>query len=170
MARRADGAAPKPGPPSFEELLVRVDHGLRHLDDRIELNRNSLTRLARVEALARSHHASSIHPRAVALRDVLEATVNAVLSELQGERGLRAVREFLSLYRSGATVTKASKTLGMSREHCSRTVKKKALTLVAQKFMQLAMQRRPLSFPAALPMKETEEEDASAAGRLTGTR
>jgi len=169
MRMRADAAGPKPGPPSFEELLARVDHALRHLDDRIELNRNPLTRLARVEAVARSHYASSVHPRALALRDMLDATVQAVLSELQGERGLRAVREFLFLYKSGATVTEASKTLGMSREHCSRTVKKKALTLVAEKFAQLAMQRRPLSFPVAIPFSESERE--SAAARLaTGPR
>jgi hypothetical protein len=162
MRMRADAASPKPGPPSFEELLARVDHGLRHLDDRIELNRNPLTRLARVEAVARSHYASSIHPRAVALRDLLDATVQSVLSELQGERGLRAVREFLFLYKSGATVTEASKTLGLSREHCSRTVKKKALNLVAEKFVQLAMQRRPLSFPATMPPSESAPESAAA--------
>lgn len=169
MRMRAGAANSKPGPPSFEELLARVDHALRHIDDRIELNRNPLTRLARVEALARSRYASSVHPRAVALRDMLDATVQAVLSELQGERGLREVREFLALYRSGATVTKASRTLGLSREHCSRTVKKKALILVAEKFVQLAMQRRPLSFPATTPPSESGRE--SAAARLaTGPR
>ncbi len=159
---RADAASLKPGPPSFEELLARVDHALRHLDDRIELNRNPLTRLARVEVLARSRYASSVHPRAVALRDLLDATVQAVLSELDGERGLREVREFLALYRAGATVTKASSTLGMSREHCSRTVKKKALILVAEKFVQLAMQRGPLSFPATVPPSESAREGAAA--------
>lgn len=165
---RAAAANLKPGPPSFEELLARIDHALRHLDDRIELNRNPLTRLARVEALARARHASSVHPRALALRDVLDSTVEAVLSDLDGERGLREVREFLALYRSGATVTKASRTLGRSREHCSRTLKKKALVLVAEKFVQLAMQRRPLSFPVAISPSERDREDA---GRLaTGGR
>jgi hypothetical protein len=169
LRMRADDAGPKPGPPSIEELLARVDHALRHLDDRIELNRNPLTRLARVEALARSHYASSVHPRAVALRNVLEAAVQAVLSDLQGEQGVRAVREFLFLYRSGATVTAASKTLGISREHCSRTVKKKALTVVAEKFVQLAMQRRPLPFPVAVSSSESERQ--SVAARLaTGRR
>jgi len=162
MRMRAAAANPKPGPPSFEELLARVDHALRHLDDRIELNRNPLTRLARVEALARSRYASFVHPRAVALRDVLDATVQAVLSELDGERGLWEVREFLALYRSGATVTRASRTLGLSREHCSRTVKKKALVLVAEKFVRFAMQRGPLSFPATVPPSESGREGTAA--------
>lgn len=161
MTRRAAAANPKPGPPSFEDLLARVDHALRHLDDRIELNRNPLTRLARVEDLARSRYASSIHPRAVALRCLLDATVQAVLSELDGERGLREVREFLALYKSGATVTGAGRALGRSREHCSRKVKKKALVLVAEKFVQLAMQRRPPSFPGAPPTSESDRDDGS---------
>lgn len=161
-------ANPKPGPPSFEELLARVDHALRHLDDRIELNRNPLTRLARVDALARSRYASSIHPRAVALRDLLDTTVQAVLSELDGERGLREVREFLALYQSGATVSRASRALGRSREHCSRKVKKKALVLVAEKFVQLAMQRRPLSFPAT--MLPSESDRGGGATRLAASR
>ncbi|HWO72217.1 MAG TPA: hypothetical protein VNN21_01515 [Dehalococcoidia bacterium] len=169
MRIREAEANPKPGPPSFDELLVRVDHALRHLDDRIELNRNPLTRLARVEALARSRYASSIHPRAVALRDLLDATVQAVLSELDKERGLREVREFLALYQSGATVTRASRALGRSREHCSRKVKKKALVLVAEKFVQLAMQRRPLSFPAATLPWESDREDGSTR-RAVGRR
>jgi len=133
----------KPGPPSFEDLLSRVDHALRHLDDRIELNRNPLTRVDRVGAVARSCYGSSVYPRAVALRDVIDASVQAVLSELEGDLGLREVREFLVLYRSGATVTTASRSLGVSREHCSRTVKKKALVLVAEKFIQLTTRRRP---------------------------
>lgn len=162
MSTRAAAANPKPGPPNFDELLARVDHALRHLDDRIELNRNPLTRLARVEALARSRYASSIHPRAVALRDLVETTVQAVLSELDGERGLREVREFLVLYHSGATVTRASRGLGRSGEHCSRKVKKKALVLVAEKFVQLAMQRRPLSFPATTPPSESAREGTAA--------
>lgn len=168
MTTRAAPANPKPGPPSFDELLTRIDHALRHLDDRIELNRNPLTRLARVEALARSRYASSVHPRAVALRDLVGATVQAVLSELDGERGLREVREFLVLYQSGATVTRAGKALGLSREHCSRTLKKKALVLMAEKFVQLAMQRRPLSFPVPMPTSEGDRE--GSAGRLAAAR
>jgi len=161
MPTRTATAPVKRGPPSFDELVIRVDHALRHIDDRIELNRNPLTRLTRVETLARTRYAACVHPQAVALRDMIDVAVRVVLGELQGEAGLRAVREFLALYRSGATVRQASKKLGLSREHCSRTVKKKAIALVAEKFMQLAMQRRPFPLPESLPLPQIEQDVGS---------
>jgi len=144
MKRNAAGTAAKRGPLSFDDLLVRIDHGLRYLDDRIELNRNPLTRLSRVETLAQARYASCVHPEAVALHEMLDVSVRLVLSEIEGEARLWKVREFLSLYRGGSTIKQAGKQLGMSREYCSRVIKKRAVELVAEKFIQLAMQRHPL--------------------------
>ncbi len=150
----------KPGPPSFEELIPRVDDALRNLEDRIELNRNPLTRLARVETLAKRRYLGCVHPRAVALREIVRQAVDEVVADLDGEAGLEQVRSFLVLYASGSTVKGASKSLGLSREYCSRTIKKKALLLVAEKFAHLAMQRRRLQLPATMPFPRTEREDS----------
>jgi hypothetical protein len=154
--------ARKPGPPSFEELVVRVDHALRYLEDRIELNRNPLTRLTRVDTLAQRRYPGCVHPRAVALRQIVRQAVDEVVAEVDGEAGLEHVRTFLVLYASGSTVKGASRKLGLSREHCSRTIKKKALLLVAEKFARLAMQRRTLPLPATMPFSRAEREGPHA--------
>jgi len=152
----------KPGPPSFEELVVRVDHALRHLEDRIELNRNPLTRLTRVGTLAQRRYPGCVHPRAIALREIVRQAVGEVVAELDGEAGLAHVRAFLVLYASGSTVKGASRKLGLSREHCSRTIKKKALLLVAERFAHLAMQQRTLPLPATMPLSRVEREGPHA--------
>ena len=152
----------KPGPPNFEELVLRVDDALRHLEDRIELNRNPLTRLARVVTLAKRRYSGCVHPRAVALREIVRQAVDEVVAELEGEAGLEQVRKFLVLYASGSTVKGASRKLGLSREYCSRTIKKKALLLVAEKFAHLAMQRRTFPLPAAVPFSRVGREGPQA--------
>src|SRR5688572_11970363 len=88
----------KPGPPSALELEVRLGHALRHRDDRIELNRNPLTHLASVAALAEAEYAGRLHPRALALRELLDRAVEDVLAELEDEPALSRVRQFLVLY------------------------------------------------------------------------
>lgn len=146
----------KPGPPSAADLLGRIDHAVRNLSDRIELNRNPLTRLAAVAALAASDYPGRLHPRALAMRQIVSEAVAAVLAELEGDDGLWRLRDFLGLYTSGSTVAAAARRLGLSREHCSRSVKRAAVLLVAEKFLQLTFEprrgeaaRRPFALKAS---------------------
>ena len=57
-----------------------------------------------------------------------------------------------------AVLLVAVSTSGAGQEHCSRTVKKKAIALVAEKFVQLAMQRRPFPLPESIPLRQIERE------------
>lgn len=137
----------KPGPPSAADLFGRIDHALRHLGDRIELNRNPLTRLAAVSDLAAARYAGRLHPRALALREVVSKAVSDVSTELAHDEGLGRVREFLTLYASGSNVAAAAKLIGISREHCSRSVKHTAVLLVCERFVQLTLERRRAEAP-----------------------
>jgi hypothetical protein len=64
-----------------DELAVKIDHAIRHINDRIELNRNSLTRLPSVQQLALDKYATSIHPCAVALRQIVRLAVAETLAD-----------------------------------------------------------------------------------------
>jgi hypothetical protein len=135
VSRRSPG---KRGPISVEELALRIDHALRHIDDRIELNRNPLVRLPFIQDLAHARYSDCVHPCAVALRHVVRRAVDETLADLQEEeRGMRRLRQFLHLYASGSSVKAASKQLGLSREHCSRVLKKQVVLFVAEKFSRL---------------------------------
>lgn len=138
---RREPTALKPGPPSYDDLIGRIDHALRFIDDRIELNRNPLTRLAIIDSMANARYSGRVHPRALALREIVKRVTSRVLADLEDEAELRMVRAFLDLYRSGATVSSVARRLGVSREHCSRSVKKRALLLLAEAFAQLALKR-----------------------------
>ena len=132
----------KRGPITVEDLASRIDHALRNIDNRIELNRSPLLRLAAVEKLAEARFADCIHPGAVALRLILRQAVSETIREMEDDPALLRMRQFLELYASGASVTVASEHLGLSREHCSRVLKKRAVRLVAEKFARLAQGRR----------------------------
>ena len=132
----------KRGPITVEDLAPRIDHALRNIDNRIELNRSPLLRLAAVERLAEARFADCIHPGAVALRQILRQAVSETLREMEDDPALLRMRQFLELYAAGASVTAASEHLGLSREHCSRVLKRRAVRLVAEKFSRLAHCRR----------------------------
>ncbi len=134
VSRQSPG---KRGPISVEGLALRIDHALRHIDDRIELNRNPLVRLPAIQDRAQSRYANCVHPRAIALRDVVLRAVDEIIADLQDEPSLRRLRELLHLYASGSSVKDASAQLGLSREHCSRVLKKQATQVVAEKFSYL---------------------------------
>lgn len=135
---KAAAKSGKRGPITVEDLASRIDHALRNIDNRIELNHNPLLRLAAVERLADARFADCIHPGAVALRLILRQAVDETIREMEDDPALLRMRQFLELYASGASVTAASANLGLSREHCSRVLKKRAVRLVAEKFSRLA--------------------------------
>ena len=59
------GNAPegKKGSPYLDSLTIQIDHALRHIDDRIELNRTPLARLTCVQRLANERYQGHINPR-----------------------------------------------------------------------------------------------------------
>jgi len=73
--------------------------------------------------------------RGLALREVLGACVDRVLSDLGNEKALHRERDYLELLRDGLSCREASKRLGLSREHVSRTYRKRALQLLTEVFL-----------------------------------
>lgn len=138
IARRSPG---RRGPISIEEMALRICHALRHLDDRIELNRNPLTGLPVVQDLAQTQYAICIHPSAVALRRLVRRAVAETLADIEREPSLAKVKRFLELYASGSSIKAASMDIGLSREHCSRVLKKRAALLVAERFTRIIRKR-----------------------------
>jgi hypothetical protein len=118
-----------------EVWRARIWHALRHLDDRSILNQSPLARLSYIQRLAESQFQGNALVRGLALKHVLITCVDKIIAELNSEPGLRRTCEFLQLIKQGTSVTTASKSLGLSREHVTRTYKKKAVELVAQEFL-----------------------------------
>ena len=112
-----------------------MGEALRNLPDRAALNRSPLARLSYVERLASERYGGRLMARGLALREVLGACVDRVLSDLGNEKALHRERDYLELLRDGLSCREASKRLGLSREHVSRTYRKRALQLLTEVFL-----------------------------------
>jgi DNA-binding NarL/FixJ family response regulator len=88
-----------------------------------------------VERLASERYGGRLMARGLALREVLGACVDRVLSDLGNEKALHRERDYLELLRDGLSCREASKRLGLSREHVSRTYRKRALQLLTEVFL-----------------------------------
>jgi hypothetical protein len=130
-----DDCRKRRGTASPEVWQERVWHALRHLDDRSILNQSPLARLVYVQRLSERQFQGNILIRGLALREVLLDCVNRIIEAGKDERGLHKICYFLELVKEGMSLTTISKTLGLSREHVTRTYKKKAVELVTQVFI-----------------------------------
>lgn len=130
----------KPGPPSRGELLQRVDHAIRSRGDRIALNQSPLSRHPVIVQLAAARYARTIYPDAAALRSLLDRAVADTVSALEHDPGLSRVQVFLRRYQAGVSIAAIGAELGLSREHCSRALKRQALELVSARLFQLLAQ------------------------------
>ena len=115
----------------------RVWHALRHLDDRSILNQSPLARLTYIQRLAQKEFKGNALVRGLALKYVLTNCIDRIIAELGTEAGLIKECEFLKMVKQGHNLSVIGKLLGLSREHITRTYKKKAVELVTQEFLYL---------------------------------
>lgn len=112
----------------------RVDHALKSIGDRSELNRSPLADIDFIGKLASQRYSGHLMPRGLALHDVLLACVNKISKELDHEPGLSHACNYLQLLVKGFSCKEISRQLGLSREHVSRVYRKKALALLIEEF------------------------------------
>jgi CRP-like cAMP-binding protein len=120
----------------------RVNYALRNLDDRSVLNRSPLARLTYVEKLARDRYSSHILPRGLALREVLEGCIEKVVDDLNGERRLSRICQYLVGLKQGLSCKQISSEMGLCREHVSRVYRSRALELVTIEFLSIVKRRQ----------------------------
>lgn len=125
----------KRGRLAVEEWQLRARYVLRHLDDPIALQRSPLCRLASLERLAKARYPKSVVARGRALHDLLQDCLLEIETELDGHAGVAKLKSFISLTRQGSGITAASRSLGVSPEHTSRTFKRDLVVLLAEKLV-----------------------------------
>ena len=113
----------------------RVAYALRYIDDRIMLNRSSLSRLAHIRRLADERYNGRLLPRGLALQQVLIESAQKVIAELDSEPALAKTRVYLDLLMKGYQAKEISRQLGLSREHVARTYRRNAIDLVTEEFL-----------------------------------
>jgi hypothetical protein len=124
-----------------EQLITRLNHALKNMADRAALNRNPLAHLAYVEKLANERYRDKIMPRGLALRDAINGCVSKICAEVGNEPGLEKACRYLALRASGLKCRDISSELGLAREHVSRTVRKRALELLAEEFLSVTRRK-----------------------------
>ena len=115
----------------------RIDHALRNLGDRSVLNASQLARLTYVRRLAEDEYRGHILPKGLALHDLLTNCIRKICTELEDEPGLTRACRYLELLVQGISRKEISRQLGLSREHVSRTYRKKAVKIVTEEFMSI---------------------------------
>lgn len=125
----------KRGRLAVEEWQLRARYVLRHLDDPIALQRSPLCRVAALERLAKEKYPNGIVARGRALHDLAQDCLQEIESELDGYAGVSKLKAFVALTRQGTGVTEASRSLGISPEHASRTFKRNLVELLAEKLI-----------------------------------
>jgi len=117
---------------------IQIDHALRHIDDRIELNRNPLARITYVQMVAEERYRGHIHPRGLALRQLLIECIERLTGDLKDEPAQDRVCRYLIGRKDGLNCRQISNELGLSREYVSRTCRPKALALLAEEMRLIA--------------------------------
>ncbi len=124
---------------SFDEYAERVSKVLRHTPFELD-DCAVLAQLPGVQRLAKQH-AHGMVPVGTAIRSLLDRAVGDVeeLASASGDRTSQRVATFLRLwYRERGTVVQVAKVLGLSRSHVAHEVQKRAVALVARRFLELA--------------------------------
>ena len=115
-------------------MIPRVSSAVRNLDDLIALDQSPLTKLGFVEKHAADHYQNRLCPRGLSLRDLITESLGEVISETAGN-GLVRLHDLLDMLRNGLTISKASREIGLCREHVSRVYAKQAFRLVTERFL-----------------------------------
>ena len=127
----------KPYRQGFSKLLVNVAYCLRHLNDRIMLNRSPLAKLTYVRKLAKKYYLKHVLPRGLALHELLGYCIKKLTEELGSDPVLGRHCRYLSLVQKGLSQRQISKELGLSREHVSRVYRPKAIELLAEELLHI---------------------------------
>ena len=125
----------KRGRLAIEEWQLRARYVLRHLDDPIALQRSPLCRLVSLERLAKAKYPKGVVARGRALHDLLQECLLELETELDSHAGVARLKSFITLTRQGSGVTVASRSLGVSVEHTSRTFKRNLVELLTDKLL-----------------------------------
>ncbi|MFC2069130.1 hypothetical protein ACFLTP_09035 [Chloroflexota bacterium] len=128
--------------PYLDSWAIRVDHAVRHISDRIELNRNPLARITYVQKMAKERYQGHVHPSGLALRELLIECIERITSDLGDEPAQARVCRYLAGRKEGLNSRQISSELGLSREHVSRTYRPKALGLLADELRSITRTHR----------------------------
>ena len=118
-----------------EEWQQRVRYVLRHLEDPIALQRSPLCKLGTLERLAEIKYPNGVVSRGRALRDLIQSCLHEIETELDGFSGINKLKLFIRHTREGEGLSEASRSVGVTPEHASRTYKKQLLDLLTQKLL-----------------------------------
>jgi len=129
----------RPGRLSLDEYTKRVTQVLRCTP--FELNDCAvLAQLPGVQRLAQQQVKGMV-PTGTAIRTLLDRAVSDVeeLALASGDLPSQRVATFLKLwYRDRQTVVRVAEVFGLSRSHVAHEVQKRAVSLVARRFLELA--------------------------------
>ena len=156
-------AQEKRGRKSGQEVIRNVGSALKNLQEVEFLEQSSLGRLPAVRQLAETKYRQASFATALALRQLLLQAVRAVMQELGEIPRYQREIEFLQRYIAGDSVAEISRGLGLCREHVSRTIRPRALGLVAKVF--LAKASRSEMNGGAGPTTSTLSATSGTAGR-----
>ncbi len=120
---------------SIENRRLQVRFALRYINDPIALQRSPLCRLSTIEKRALAEYPDGVVSRGRALRDLINECLSEIEQELDGLSGVAKLKLFTSHTREGKGLTQASHSIGVSREHASRTFKRKLIELLTDKML-----------------------------------
>ena len=132
--RTTRGSRKKPGRVPFEMMIPRVAWAVRNLDDLIALDQSPLAKLGFVEKRAADHYQDRLCSKGLALRDLIEKSLDGIISETAGN-GLPRLHDLLDMLRNGLNISQACREMGLSREHVSRFYAKQAFRIVTERFL-----------------------------------
>jgi hypothetical protein len=107
---------------------------LHHILDRDELSRNPLAQLPIIDYLVDRYYKDHIFPRGIALHSLFSACINKIYTELKDDPKNSRVGIYLKRRLEGLSCNKVSQDLELTREHVSRTVRIKAIRILAEVF------------------------------------
>lgn len=126
--RRRGGRKPK------TPFLLQVRQAYEHIHDLDWLDESPLIEL---EAVAERANPLNAMPQAQALRGLLVESAQRLARQMADVPDRAPLKVFLERYLEGKRIAEIAEELGVSREWCSRTYRKRALELAGMQFVRL---------------------------------
>ncbi len=117
------------------EWEERVRYILRHLDDPIMLQRSPVAKSTFVEKRVKDCYANRLVAHGRALHDLMIEWLEEVESSVDGSDRLKHFHDFVVFTRNGMGTMEASRKLGLSSGHVSRTYKRMLVELLIERIM-----------------------------------